>query len=146
MRDSYRLEIAFDVSNVPAPAATRVASRYVDHVPIQTLLVKDTIADDPEALDICTLFKDARRGRRHRSRQDSANVSMMAPRGREEDDLLALGIKDGRDYRDIGEMTWSSRHVFGYSFIRKRTHEPPAYGEFVIKTSPGLRVFPWSFI
>lgn len=104
MRRSYRFEVALDISNVSTAAAARVAGRDINHMLVETFLVKDAIADDFEAFDVSAFFEYSCGCWRHRPRENAANVSMVASRSSEEDNIFAFGIKNRRDYGDIREM------------------------------------------
>ena len=104
-QNSYCFQIAFDVSDVPAPRTSRVLAGLVDHVFDQAVVVEYAFPDDLEADDMGTLFKDVRRRWRHGSRQDATDISVVPARCSKEDDLLFLIVKYRTDDGDIGQVT-----------------------------------------
>ena len=95
-------QVALNISDVSAARAAWVLSRFLDHVLVEAFGVEDPSVDDPEALDVGSFLKDADGGRGHRAREDPPDVRMVTSRGREEDDLLGLGIENWSYNRDVG--------------------------------------------
>lgn len=62
---SYRLEVTFNISNVSASRATRVLTRFIDHVFQKAFPVKDSTVDNFEANDFCAFLEYINRSRRH---------------------------------------------------------------------------------
>ena len=68
-------------------------------------MVEYSFPDDLEADDMSAFLEDARRCRRHGSRKDSADVSMVSTRGSEEYDFLLFVIEDRTDDGNIWKVT-----------------------------------------
>lgn len=56
--DTYRLQVALHIANIPAPRAARVLARLVDHVLDETLPIEDPSVHDLKADDLCALLED----------------------------------------------------------------------------------------
>lgn len=104
-RFAYRLQVALHVSYVSASRATRVLSRFLDHVLVKALLIKKAAVYYFKTDDLCAFLKDVDRCGGHRTRKNATNVCMMSAGSSKEDDFVRFRVKDGRDDRNIREVT-----------------------------------------
>jgi hypothetical protein len=85
---TYRLQVTLHVSYIPATRATRVLSRFLDHVFIKALLIKDAAIYYFKTDDFCAFLEDVDRRGWHRARKNAANVRVMSAGSSEEDDFV----------------------------------------------------------
>lgn len=98
---TYRLDVTFDILDVPATRTSRILCWFFDHILVQPLLVKHAVVYDLQAHDFRTLFEYIHRGRRHRPRQYATDISMVSSGGSEEYDLVGPFVKNWSDDSDV---------------------------------------------
>lgn len=93
---------------------------------MQPLLIKHATIHDLETDNLGAFFKDAHRRGWHRTGQDTSNIRVVPARGSEKDDLVGVRVKDGRDERNVWEMsvTRVGKQLKGRTMWS--THDPPA--------------------
>lgn len=58
--NTYRLQIALHIPDIPTPRAPRVARRFLNHMLLESFPVEYPIVYDLEADHVCALLEDRR--------------------------------------------------------------------------------------